>query len=190
MLQNITLEKKETKVYPALPEDIYQVELIDISEVEGKKYKSEELEKKLKFEFAVVEDGEFYGYRVWKRLPLTAPNNDEQYENNLHKIVKAIKGRSLTFDECVTFGTDELNELFNKQLRVTTKNTEKDGKIFTNIEAYLPVKSNLPAFSQDKSNENRKKVEQKNNIDTAKAVFDAGEPDPIYAQVSEELDKF
>ena len=52
--EKILIKKEESKEYPPVPEDIYQVELLDISSKWVDKYKADGKEMKFSFQFTIL----------------------------------------------------------------------------------------------------------------------------------------
>lgn len=155
MLQgNTPIEKKEAKEYPPIPEDVYQVELLDITETEGKKYQSNEKEAQLKFQFVLLEgkDGELdlRGQRsVWQNFVPIFLYEGKNGKNRLYQIVEAIIGRELTREEEARLDFQFLNKLVGRQCRLTIKHKKDGDKVYNNIDSYLPPKGKLESLTAE-----------------------------------------
>jgi len=144
-----TYEKKETVSFPLLKNDVYTVQLLDVTEEESKKYQSEEMENKFNFEFAVLSGVDAEGNDA--RLRLLSKNfvptflyiSHKNGKNWLYKITEAMLGRDLTQQEEAEGITGELiNSLIGKQCRVILEKvaSKKDAtKFYSNISNILPV---------------------------------------------------
>lgn len=144
----------EGKSFDPLPTDVYQCELLDVEYKEQKAWKSEDMEDVLVFTFAVIEEGEHYGRRLWQ---YAKPKLSKfKGGSNLYKVLVGLNGgKQLTDEECampeVVCSDDALNDLIGKQVRLSVGQKEKQDKSIKNfVESYLPVKAVLPAFNQSK----------------------------------------
>lgn len=169
---NIKVEKQEGKTYPPLPEDVYQVELLDITAKENETYDSrmrnavdKTFETVLSFQFTLLEgtEGEesLRGRNVWQNFVPTVLYIGKNGKNGLYKIIEALLQRELTPAE-EAGGVDGafLNALIGKQCRIGTKHkaSKKDAtKIFDNIESYYPIKEELTALNAEEKEEARVK---------------------------------
>ncbi len=73
-----------------LPEDVYDARITDMKLVEGKKFQSEELEKKILFEFTVTK-GDFKNQKVYTRV--RPKLSSEPKPSNLWKLASAALGQ-------------------------------------------------------------------------------------------------
>jgi hypothetical protein len=149
--ENTELKTPEKKDWPVIPEDIYQVEITDISaeesEWEGKK------KDVFKFEFTIIEPGEYYGRKLWKKGSRVAPCPSTNNKAPLTwKVVSAVKKHPFTEDEGKSFSAKDMNGLIGQQLRigVTVTAPKEDGKQFNNAESFFMAKSLLPVFDESK----------------------------------------
>ena len=141
------------KEFEVLPQDIYQVELLDVEQKTQKKWKSDEEEDVFVFTFVILDDGEFYGRRMWEY----AAQKLSKYKGG-SKLYKALVGLNggvqLTDEACMTpeetCSDNAINALIGKQVRLTVgQKAKQDGSLKNVIESYLPVKKDLPAFNPD-----------------------------------------
>jgi len=162
--ETILIKKEEGKTYDPLPEQIYQVEVLDITLTEGTKYKSTEKIKQLSFQFTLLE-GEAKGERlrgrsVWKNFVQTSLYVGKNGKNSLYQIIEACIGRELSREEEMK-GIDNnfLNALIGEQLKVFTEHKpSKDGsKIFDNIIKFMPAPDKLPALTEEEKEKARVK---------------------------------
>lgn len=172
---NLPIVKKETKTFDPLPEDIYQVELLDITAEDKETYNSKmgktqekEYETILSFQFTLLDgtdNGEsLRGRNVWANfvpsfLYISAKNG----KNALYRIVEALQGKTLSPEQEAN-GIDGafLNSLIGKQCRIVTKNKAgKEGNLFTNIESFLVAKTLINALTAyEKENATVKKEKE------------------------------
>jgi hypothetical protein len=156
-----TFEKRETKEFPLLKNDIYQVELVDVNIEEKQKYQSSEMEEKLSFEFAILAGKDAEGNDA--RLRLLAKNFVPTYlyistkngKNWLYKVVEALIGRELNKEEeALGVSAKTLNFLIGKQCRVLLEKvaSKKDAtKFYSNISNILSAESEFtPLTSEEK----------------------------------------
>jgi len=149
---NVTVP--QGKEFELLPVDVYQVELVDVSIKTQTKYQSTEEEDVFVFDFAVIEEGEHYGRHMWQYCAqkLSKYNGG----SNLYKVLVGLNGGKDLSQEAfespeVTLADDAINALIGKQVRISVGQKAKQDKTMKNIiEAYLPVKTELPAFDKSK----------------------------------------
>jgi len=115
-----------------VPEDIYLAEIADVEIVEGKKYQSTEMEKKLQFTFKVLE-GAQAGKTFQKRT--TFKYTGGTMSSGLFLIVQAVVGTVVPADKInMTF----LNSLIGARLRVVVKNTvDAQGREWNNCDSFM-----------------------------------------------------
>ncbi len=144
---------KEKKIYPPLPEDIYCVELFDIDMDTVVDKKSGEKRDVLKFQFVVLDAGEYRGRSIWKNYVPTYLWEVGNDKNALYQITKAMIQRDMTLEEMMGFTSDKINMLVGFQCRVTTVNKVGTGlnsdKTYTNIDKFLPKKEALPKLTDE-----------------------------------------
>jgi len=151
----LNVEGVAKKDYELLPKDVYQVELLDVELKEQQKYQSQDREEVLNFTFVVIEEGKYYGRRIWQTCSQKMAGGQKQ--SNLYKVLAALEAREFTVEECQTptFLNDEafMNGQIGKQLRLTIgqKTSEMTGKLKNFIDSFLPVKTALPAYDKSKS---------------------------------------
>lgn len=171
ILNKFEAEKKETKVYPPLPKDIYPVELLDITSEEkptfdtkGKSVDEQIMEIVLKFQFTVLEgqdkEENLRGRNVWDGFVPTYLYEGKKGKNKLYKIVEALVGHELLPEEEAKCDSEFINSLIGKQCRVMIEHNKKDDKIYDNIANYLPANSEeAPLTAEEKENATLKKKE-------------------------------
>lgn len=147
MNEEFKSEKVESKSFPLLKNDIYQAQLIDINVSKNKKYKSEELEDVLSFEFAILSSKDSEGNDARGRLlsknfvPSYLFISSKNGKNDLYKIIEAFKGRELTQqEEAEGIDGKYYNGLIGHQIRVLLEKAQskKDAsKFYSNITKFL-----------------------------------------------------
>lgn len=154
---NITLPKKETTDYTPLPEDVYTVELLDVTSKVGETYDSKknrakdsslepEMETTLTFQFVLL-DGEdngksLRGRSLWQNfVPSYLYISNKHGKNTLYNIVEAMQGQTVSpQQEAEGITGAYINSLIGKQCRIATTNKTVGDKTFTNIEKFLVAK--------------------------------------------------
>lgn len=170
----LKIEKKEAMDYKPLPENIYQVELLDITsetkptyDTRTKPEDEQEFETVLKFQYTLLagKDGEtsLRGRNVWHGFVPTYLYIGKNGKNNLYRIVEALLGRQLTpQEEAEGLTGKHLNSLIGKQCRVGLKHKKSGEKVYENIETYYPVEQLMPALTpEEKEKATVKKDEEK-----------------------------
>lgn len=115
----------------------------------------------ISFEFAILDDGEFYGRRLWANTSLALkPTTQKGVPTILYKVIsKAIK-KELSWDDCGAFAPDIAGlykhlqeEVVGKQLKVAIENIVNPDtqKTRAKITSYSQVKTELPEFDTEKS---------------------------------------
>lgn len=150
---NYKFPVREKKVYPPMPEDMYQVELFDIDMETIVDKKSAEKRDVLKFQFVVLDAGEYRGRSIWRNYVPTYLWKNGNDKNALYQITKAMIQRDMTEAEIESFTSDKINMLVGFQCRVTTVNKAGTGvnadKVYTNIDKFLPKKEALPKLTDE-----------------------------------------
>lgn len=194
---NLKAPKKETVVFPPIPENIYQAELLDVTSNEVETYRSKtgkteekEYETVLKFQFTLLngKDGEdsLRGRNVWHNFVPMYLYVGKNGKNHLYKIVEALSGSELTPEEEAE-GIDGafLNGLIGKQCRLGIKHKKKDDKVYDNIETYYAIENEVEPLSDEekekatvkerddkKGNENSEKEKTEDDINSDDIPFD------------------
>lgn len=170
--KEIKIEKKEATEYDPLPENVYQVELLDVNSEENETYDSKmgkteekQFETVLKFQYTILagkdkKGDNLRGRNIWDNyIPTYLYISKKNGKNKLYKIIESLLGRELTDQEEANGISGEfLNQLIGKQLRVGTKNVEKNDKIYTKVETYYAVDAELNSLT----NEEKEKATVKN----------------------------
>ena len=155
---NVELQEPQTKEWPLIPADVYQVEITDIEykEVDNKwKQKTTDPDKKqvMVFEFTIIEEGPHYGRKMWKQMaPIKPYPPDGGKETWVYKLASALAGHAITRGEADKFTTSDVNGFIHRQVRMTLSESapKENGKRYNNIDSFLSVKSDLPLFDEKK----------------------------------------
>jgi hypothetical protein len=122
------------------------------------------------FEFAILDDGEFYGRRLWDTTGTAFKPDSKKGATKLYRIVMAAMQTAMDWDACASFNPDTVTfvknlqtEVVGKQLKVGLENTvsKTNGKTYSKIRVYNPIKKALPKFDQQKATELSEKIERK-----------------------------
>jgi len=155
---SVQFQKVEKKEYEPIKANIYQVQISDIRE----KYKapwgspqgSEQTELYLTFEFLILNQGEYFGRKLWKDVRPVAPvpSEDAKFKPSwLWRIISAVIGHPLSFSEGVNWGVQDTNNLIGRQLRLIVNQTPKNaqGKSYNNITDVLPIEAEIDPLLAD-----------------------------------------
>lgn len=176
---NITTPQKEKMEFDPIPADVYQVELLDISDKQAPTYNDKtKMETVLSFQFVLLEgkDGEkdLRGRNIWRNFVPNYFYEGNKGKNTTMQIVEAILGRERTIEEIAWWGIENWNDLLGKQLRVVIENTTKDKKTYSNIKTFMKKKGDLTPLTEEekekakvkkKEEEKAEKEEEEINID-------------------------
>jgi len=177
--EKITIIKEESKQYPPLPENFYQIELLDVNAKQAETYgskknkdtKEKEYETILAFQYTLLggknkEGEDLRGRNVWDNFVPAMLYVGKKGKNKLYKIVEALLDRELTQEEeAMGIDQDFLNELIGRQMRIGTENKEgkTGGNVFTNAESYYPAETQLESLTdeeKDKATVKNKKEDE------------------------------
>lgn len=128
--------------FDPVPMDTYTVQIADVDMKQRlNPFKGRE-ENVLNYKFIILDDNEMgdgegttRGRFLWQSASLKLG-----IKTKLYAIAKAVFGRDLTDEEMEDF---DARDLVGNQIRVTTNQTEKDGKIYTNITGFGKAKKLL-----------------------------------------------
>ena len=183
--EEINVEVREKQEFPPLPENIYQVELLDINAEKRPTYKTrnmpkdqQELETVLNFQFTLLngKDGKesLRGRNVWRNFVPTYLYEGSKGKNALMQILEALTETNLSENSGNNWTTKELNELIGKQCRVGIKNKTKDNKTYSNIESfYQPEGEVEPLTDEEKEKAVVKKGDKSEDIEEVEEEIDA-----------------
>lgn len=187
---NIKVEKKEGTNYDPLPENIYQVELLDITsenrptyDTRNKPDNEKEYDTVFNFQFVLLngkdKSGEsLRGRNIWANfIPSYLYISSKNGKNKLYEITEALLGHELTQKEEAEMDGQFLNSLIGKQVRVGVKNkaSKSDAtKIYSNIDMYYfadELKDSL-------TDEEKEKATVKDKEEKDDSVMSSGSPYP------------
>lgn len=175
--QEIKIEKKETMEYEILPENIYQIELLDINIKSNETYDSKqgktdkkEYEDILDFQYTLLagkdKGGEsLRGRNIWDNfIPTYLYISTKNGKNKLYRIIESLLGRDITPDEeAEGINSEFLNSLIGRQMRISTKNVRKGDKVFSKIDSYNRIDEELDALTDEEKE--KATVKKKNDDD-------------------------
>lgn len=163
--ENLKVPKEEAKIYPPIPKNVYQVQLLDITLKDAVGKFAKPGEKVFVFQFTLLagKDGEndLRGRNIWNNFVPTALYIGKNGKNALYQIVEAIQKREITQEEEAEGLTGAfLNTLIGKQLKIFVDHkAKKDGNgVWDTITSYMPVEAELTLLSDDEKEEARVKV--------------------------------
>lgn len=146
--ETFSMPKQEMKTFEPLPPSVYQCQLTDIDLKDGTDFSGNPA-KNLAFVFTVIEEGEYYGRKLWMNASLKMCGGTKQ--SNLYKILTDVTGKQFSKDECAT--SDKwltfvwLTSFIGSQnLMAVSQKAKQTGGMKNVIDSILPVKSKLPAF--------------------------------------------
>lgn len=182
--ENITFEKKESQQYEALPENIYQVELLDVNvenrptyDTRNKPDEEKVYEKVLNFQFTLLsgthEGKSLRGRNVWENFVSTYLYISSKHgKNKLYEVVEGLIGRSLKpEEEARGITSDQINGLIGSQVRVGVKNRVVGDKTYDRIEQYYPVEMQMNALTADEKDKARVKSKEEKVVEQATQVL-------------------
>jgi hypothetical protein len=158
---DIKVEKKESQEFTPLPENIYQVELLDVTDEKRPTYDTRnnpDSEKKYEtvfnFQFVLLagkdKDGEpARGRNLWANFIPSYLYESKKGKNKLYQITEALLGHNLTLEEEAKMDGEFINNLIGKQIRVGTANKANGDKVFTNIDVYYPIEMEMPSLTAE-----------------------------------------
>ena len=158
--ENIKCEKVEGKEYPSIPKDIYQVELLDITQKDAVGKFAKEGEKNFAFQFTILkgrdesqekdENKELRGRNIWDNFVPTYLYIGKKGKNSLYKVCEAFIGRELTLQEEAEGITGKmLNEFIGKQVRVSIEGKKVGDNIYDNIMDYYKATEQLTPLTDE-----------------------------------------
>jgi hypothetical protein len=157
-----------TEFNPIDPSEKYTVEILKADLQDNFYFKPDETDKSkqgskyvIGFEFAILDEGEFYGRRLWASVGLALKSITKRGEPTiLYKIVNSALKMSMDESECMAFAPDVKtlvlhlqNEVIGKQVKIGIENSinPKTSKTKSKIKSYNPTKKELAKFDQEKS---------------------------------------
>ena len=149
-------------VYKTLPDDkLYQVQILK-AELRDNPFWVEKPDKEanpqtkyqFSFELVVLNEGEFYGRRIWVTTAPAFKPEGRKGASKLFRIVTLAMQVHFDWDDCSSFAPDlktfirNLSEqVIGKQLIVGIENTTKNDKVYTNVTSFAAVEKELPKFT-------------------------------------------
>lgn len=160
--ETMSFEKKQVTEYEVLPENIYQVELLDVNldrrptyDTRLKPDSEKEYETVLNFQFTLLSGTangkDLRGRNVWENfVPTYLYIGKKNGKNKLYNVVEGLLGRGLTMaEEAEGITSDTINSLIGKQVRIGIKHNVKGDKTYDRIEQYYPVEIPINSLTSD-----------------------------------------
>ncbi len=160
--ETMSFEKKQVTEYEVLPENIYQVELLDVNldrrptyDTRLKPDSEKEYETVLNFQFTLLSGTangkDLRGRNVWENfVPTYLYIGKKNGKNKLYNVVEGLLGRGLTMaEEAEGLTSDTINSLIGKQVRIGIKHNVKGDKTYDRIEQYYPVEIPINSLTSD-----------------------------------------
>ena len=161
---NMELDTPQTKEWPLIPANVYQAEITDIeykSEPNRwKKYATDPDEKRImKFEFTIINEGPNYGRKVWQKMSMVKPTPPKGSSKGswIYKLATALAGHPITKELADRYTSSDINGFIHRQVKIfVIQAPGRDGKVWNNIDAFIPVDQQLPPFDKNRvSKENQ-----------------------------------
>lgn len=189
LTENIQVQKKEGGNYEPLPEDVYQVELLDITSEKRPTYDTrlkteseKEYETVFNFHFVILDHRELRGQLLWANFIPTYLYVGKKGKNKLYQILEAFVGHEMTQEEEARCDSAFLNSLISKQIKVFIENKVSGDKKFNNIIKYMVAMDRLSPLSEAEKNQIKERLSKKKEevSDTGKGIEpgDEGYVDP------------
>lgn len=154
----------QSKDYEPLKAGMYQVEVFDIVVKENFFYRPNETDPskrgnkyQISTTFVVLKDGENYGRRFWDNMAPVIHPTGKKGATKAYKLITAILGAEMTWDECASFAPDpkkfyeNLKTLVGKQIMVTVEiATSEAGKKRNKVVSYFTAETTMPKFDENK----------------------------------------
>lgn len=196
--ETLPITKKEAGESKPLPENIYQVQLLDVTSKNDESYDSKEARKKdpalepvmediLSFQFVLLsgkENGEsLRGRSTWANfVPTYLYISRKNGKNKLYQIVEALLGDNLSPEQEAKMDGAFINSLVGKQCRIGIKNKQSGDKVYSNIETYYPSEMDMNALTDEekaKATVGKKDEPQKSVNEEYNEMNDIINPDDI-----------
>jgi hypothetical protein len=149
-----SISKSQGQGFEILDADVYQVQIVDISEKEGTKFNSSEPVQQFEFKCEVVEE-ENLGKRVfiWTTQSWFDGGKSSKPSKlfDLVRQIYAFYHKDVNVKDMEEINFQQLNDLIGKQLRVTVTVTE-NGR--NRVVGFMPIKKELPYDMAKNSNTN------------------------------------
>ena len=186
------IPKEEAKVYPPLPKNIYQVELLDISLRDAKGKYAKPGDKNFSFQFTLLEgkekDKDLRGRNIWANFVPTALYIGKKGKNELYNIVEAFLGREMTQEEeAKGLSGMFLNTLIGGQLKIFVDHIVKDDKTYDRITSYINAPQKLTPLTVEEKE--AAKVKAKSEPEPTPEPTDEHMAGHVEDQIGSALDK-
>lgn len=138
MATNLEPKIPQGKDIEVVPEDVYEVAITDIKDKERTKYQSAEKEMAMVFVFTISE-GDFKGTELSNFVsPSLFSGSQNANPSKLYQIFSAVYKKPLNEEDLMGIGTDEVNALIGKKLRVAIKQYQnQEGDLRNKIDSFL-----------------------------------------------------
>jgi hypothetical protein len=159
------IKKEEAKIYPPIPKNIYQVELLDIDEKDAVGKFAKEGDKNFVFQFTLLagkdKEQDLRGRNVWDNFVPTSLYIGKNGKCSLWQIVEAFLARDLTPQEQAEgLNGKLLNSFIGNQIKIFVDHKLSGEKIFNKITSYMPAESLLPSLTDDEKDKARVKKQE------------------------------
>lgn len=192
--ETFVVTKKEAGEYTPIPEDIYTVELLDVTSRNEETYDSKQerakdlslapkMETVLDFQFVLLEgrdgDKDLRGRSMFQNyVPTYLYISQKKGKNKLYQIIEALQAQTVS-PEQEAFGISgkEINGLIGKQCRIGTTNKTVGDKTYTNIDKFLAAKDKYNALTQEEKDKAR--IKPKTDSDSVLPTYETEATDVI-----------
>ena len=189
---NFQILKEEAKIYPPLPKNVYQVELLDITLKDAKGQYAKPGDKNFSFQFVLLAGEEankdesgneviesLRGRSVWDNFVDTTLFIGKKGKNSLYQIVETYLERELTREEEAKGLTGAfLKSFIGKQIKVFIDQvpSKKDSNIiYNNITSYIKADSQLTPLTEEEKENSKVKNKEEDTVAEPTAPT-SGEP--------------
>lgn len=191
--QDFSIEKKEVTSFKPLPENIYQVELLDVNVEERPTYDTrnkpdsdKEYEKVFNFQFTLLSGIEIEtsngmdsingkslrGRNVWENfVPSYLYISSKHGKNKLYEVIEGLIRRELTKEEEANFTASKLNGLIGRQVRIGVKHKQSGDKTYDRIEQYYPIETMINALSPEEKEKAKIKEKEQTPVEKAASIL-------------------
>lgn len=141
MTTNLTPQIPKGKEIVLVPEDVYEVGILDIKDRERTKYKSKDKEEVMMFVFTIL-DGEHAGVELPQFIsPSLFAGGNNLNPSKLYQILSAVHKKPLDEEDLMGITIEDINALIGKNLRVAVKQyTTSKGELRNKIDSFLTSK--------------------------------------------------
>lgn len=149
----------EKKVYPVIPEGVYQAVISDVESGKQKPYdqrfdtNAPQSEPYYLFKFKILTPGEAQGRLLWSKRGkacLPVPPEGKMKESLIYRVASAVKGSKISYDEGSLWTLKDVNNLAGKQIVLVVEVTNKqDGTEMNTITTFMHARENLPDMDED-----------------------------------------